>query len=129
MAAKILCPVCGSPLRATAPNPDMYTCTRRKVWVSELNLFLNIIDATIYLSPEGKQIQKIIEIPPYIFNIIDTDQLQVTKVKQIRLDKTGRNTNRIFNEETILRIDAVMDMPWKNKKKIVEKLKTYILFS
>ena len=31
-----ICPVCGLTLRATGVNPNMYYCTKRKVWVSDL---------------------------------------------------------------------------------------------
>ena len=127
-----LCPVCGMTLQATAVNPNMYYCTKRRVWVSDLGDHLDTVDAAIYVAPDGRQTMKVIEIPPYIFSITDDGNVQKTVVKKLMPpDGLPWKKLRLLGPERkiILTGPAVMTMPWNDKEKVVKKLHLYMLFS
>jgi hypothetical protein len=125
-----ICPVCGNKLRATGVNPDMYYCTKRKIWVSDLGTHLEIVDATVYLDPEGKQTVRTIEIPPYSFTITD-DAKQETVVRKIIAPERTRPwmPGRIFQKKIVLTIPSVISLPWNDRNKVLERMKLFILFS
>jgi hypothetical protein len=56
---------------------------KRKVWEPDLGIYLDIVDSTIYVDPEGKQILRVIEIPPFSFTIVDDDQKQETVIRKV----------------------------------------------
>lgn len=127
-----ICPVCGLPLRATGVNPDMYYCMQRKVWEPDLGIYLDIIDSTIYLDPEGKQILRVIEVPPFSFTITDDDQKKETVIRKVVAPERSprdRNKARVLERKVILTIPAVAKLPWKDKKAVAERVKLYLLFS
>lgn len=129
-----ICPVCGIPLRPTGNNPDMYYCTKRKIWMQDLGMHLDIIDATIYLAPDGQQTLKIIEVPPYSFTITDDNCCKQSTVvrKVIPQDRTfppGPLRARTLERKIVLSVDAAMKLPWHDKEKVLERMKMYLLFS
>jgi hypothetical protein len=127
-----ICPVCGNILRATGVNPNMYYCTKRKVWVSDLGMHLDIVDATIYVEPvSGRQTLKIIEVAPYSFTITD-DVIKKTEVRKIMPEERipgMRRTARNLERKKVLSIEACMKLPWNDKEKVLERMKLYLLFS
>ncbi len=126
------CPVCGMTLKATGVNPDMYYCTKRKVWISDLGIHLDIVDSTIYVEPDGRQTLKIIEVPPYTFTITNEEKSQKTVVRKM-IPKCSypwiKELARPMDKVTILTVNAVLELPWNDKKKVYEKVKLYLLFS
>lgn len=128
-----ICPVCGLTLRATGVNPNMYYCTKRKVWVSDLGMHLDIVDATIYVDPlSGKQTLKIIEVAPYSFTITDDTVTKKTEVRKIMPEERipgTRKSSRSLERKKVLSIEACMKLPWNDKEKVLERMKLYLLFS
>ncbi len=127
-----ICPVCGNTLKATGTDPNMFYCVKRKVWVSDLGIHIDIVDSTIYFTNEGKIEWQVIEIPPYRFLIVDDHDGQQTVVsKYVTLNKKpwDKQNAMAWRRETILTIDAIMNLPWNDKEQVLEKLKLYLLFS
>lgn len=126
------CPVCGNPLRATGVNPDMYYCTRRRVWVSDLGLHLDIVDATIHVAPDGRRTYKVIEVPPYSFTIIDDKDIKQTIIRKVmpeeRIPGMKRSARRL-ERKIVLDFDFPIKMRWNDKEKVLERMKLYLLFS
>ena len=127
------CPVCGGGLRATGANPHMYYCTRRKVWVSDLGIHLDIIDATVYIDPQtGKRTWKLIEIPPYSFRIVDDGSIEKTDVRKVMPQERlpgMRKGARTLERKKVLSLNCAMRLPWNDKAKVLERMKLYLLFS
>jgi hypothetical protein len=126
-----ICPVCGIPLRPTGNNPDMYYCTKRKIWIQDLGMHLDIIDATIYVSPDGKPTLKIIEIPPYSFTITDDPGKTSTVIRKVMPQERlpGARKARTLERKIILSMDVVAKLPWHDREKVLERVKLYLLFS
>lgn len=127
-----ICPVCGNTLKATGTDPNMFYCVKRKVWVSDLGIHIDIVDATIYLTNDGKIEWQVIEIPPYRFLLTDDKDGQMTVVsKYVTLNKNpwDKQNAMAWRRETILTIPALMKLPWNDKEQVLEKLKLYLLFS
>lgn len=132
MSEPPICPVCGNGLRATGVNPNMYYCTRRKVWMSDLGTHLDIVDATVYVAPDGRQTMKVIEVPPYSFTIIDDGVTQKTDVRKVMHEERlpgMRSSARTYERKMVLSVQAVMNLPWNSKEKVLERMKLYLLFS
>lgn len=127
-----ICPVCGNALKATGVDPNMYYCIKRKVWVSDLGLHLDIVDATLNITPEGKTTWQLIEIPPYSFLISDDEKGQQTVVRKVIApeknpwDKVRAKT---YRREIVLTVPALMKLPWNNKEEVLKRMKLYMLFS
>ncbi len=126
------CPVCGNTLKATGADPDTYYCVKRKIWISDLGIHADIVDAAINVSPEGKVRWQHIEVPPYSFIITDDEKGQSTVVRKLmapeRLPAHIRKTFT-YEKKTILTIKAIMNLPWNNKQKVMERMKMFLLFS
>lgn|SRR5574337_1238610 len=130
--SNLICPICGNALKAMGTNPNLYTCTKRKVWVSDLGIHVEIVDAAISLSSTGKQIYKVIEVPPYIFSIADDEgkkQTEITEMVPIADVPWRKIVGRPYDRKVILRISAALDLPWHDKQKVFEKVRLYLLFS
>lgn len=126
------CPVCGNALKATGVDPNMYYCIKRKVWVSDLGLHLDIVDATLNLAPDGKVIWQLIEIPPYSFLITDDEKEQQTVVRKVVAPETSPHNKiraKTFQRQIVLTVPAVMKLPWHDKQAVLERMKLYLLFS
>jgi hypothetical protein len=126
------CPVCGNTLKATGTDPNMFYCVKRKVWVSDLGIHIDIVDATIYRTPDGKVVWQVIEIPPYRFLLNDDDKGQLTTVsKYVTLNKKpwDKQNAMAWKREVILTVQALINLPWNDKDQVLEKLKLYLLFS
>ena len=110
----------------------MYYCTRRKIWVSELGIHLDIVDSTIYVDPDGKQTFRVIEVPPYSFTITDDERTKKTDVRKVMPEarRPGqRKGSRQLERKMVLSVGSVINMPWNDKEKLLEKMKLYLLFS
>lgn len=110
----------------------MYYCTKRKVWVSDLGIHLDIIDSTIYVAPDGRQTLKIIEVPPYSFTITDEEKNQKTVIRKVVAPERvpwQKTKARTLERKILLTVNAAMKGPWNDKEKVHERVKLYLLFS
>ncbi len=126
------CPVCGNALKATGVDPNMYFCVKRKVWISDLGIHLDIVDATLNILPDGKVTWQLIEIPPYSFLITDDEKGQQTVVRKVigpELTPWNKKRAKTFERKIVLTVPALMKMPWNNKQKVLERMKLFLLFS
>lgn len=126
---ELLCPVCNQPMSNTEVNNFMYGCRRKRVWNSELSMYLDIVDAVVYLSPEGQIIRKIIEVGSYSFVICYEEGNLSTEIRQLKCNSNNINKNRIFESVVILKISATLDCQWNNKKSVYDKVKACLVFS
>lgn len=128
-----ICPVCGEALKVTGANPNVYACTKRKVWLSDLGLHCEIIDATVYVDLQtGKRTSKLIEIPPYVFWITDDGSTQKTDVRKLVLEERIpgiKQGSRSFERKRVLSLNCAMKLPWNDKEKVMERMRLYLLFS
>jgi hypothetical protein len=137
----INCLVCGQPLRATGADVNMYYCARRKEWVSEFGIHLDIVDTVIYVDPdEQREIMWVVEIPPYRFTMTDFPSGPKTVVdktiipggppwdSQSRKDLEALGTSAGYRK-LILTVPAIMKLAWNDKKQVLDRLKLYLLFS
>lgn len=130
------CLICGQPLKASGGDANMYYCTKRKEYMSELGLNIEVIDSIIYVDPKsGKHSMKVIEIPPYRFTMTDYPRGQRTEVHKTVLpdwapwDKEIEDKEIFLQKKLILRVPVVLNLPWHDKQKVLERLKLYLLFS
>lgn len=131
-----ICPVCGMPLRATGVNPDMYYCMKRKIWEPSLGMYLDVVDASVYVDANGKETLRVIEVPPFSFTITDDGRKQETIIRKVvaperddQMRKLYSSKARTFERKILLTIPAVAKMPWNDRAKVAERVKLYLLFS
>ena len=127
-----ICPVCGKTLKATGVDPFMYYCTKRKIWFPHIGTHLDTVEATIWTDAEGKYVLQIIEIPPYRFTITDDVDEQKTEISKIAYQETmppHKWYPHALSREVILNIPTVINLPWNNKEKVLERVKLFLLFS
>lgn len=133
-----VCLVCGQPLKASGGDTNMYYCTKRKEYVSEWNVHLDVMDTIIYIDPDNKkEAMWIVEIPPYRFTMTDLRGGQSTEIhKKVLPDwppwnksTDSESVQTLLYYKPILKIPSVMKLPWHDKEKVLERLKLYLLFS
>jgi hypothetical protein len=133
-----LCLVCGQPLKPSGAGANMYYCTRRKEYVSEWNVHLDVMDTIIYFDPEsGRETMWVVEIPPYKFTMTDSSSVQKTEIhKKVLPDWPPWNkavdpesVKTLLYNKLILTVPSIMKLPWHDKEKVLERLKLYLLFS
>lgn len=127
-----ICPVCGNALKATGVDPNMYYCIKRKIWVSDLGIHLDIVDATVSITPEGKINWQLIEIPPYSFLITDDAKGQQTVVRKVLAPESKpyyKARAKTYERKIVLTVPALMKLPWNNKEEVLNRMKLYLLFS
>ena len=107
----------------------MYSCPRRKVWQEDMKTYLDVVHAVIYLSPEGKQIRKMIEVPPYSFVIQDEDDEQSTVINKLTSFSKFLSRNKIWEFKFLLRIPAVLECRWDDREAVFEKVQCCLVFS
>lgn len=127
------CLVCGAPLIAAGGKSNMYYCAKRREYVSDFGVHLDVMDSTIYVDEAGRQTIKVIEIPPYKFSITDEESVQKTEVYKLVLPDAplwdAAEAKEWIYHKSILVVPAVMDLPWHDRRKVLERLKLYLLFS
>jgi len=128
-----ICPVCGNALKATGVDPNMYYCTKRKVWFPDVGAHIDTIEATVCLDADSKPILQIIEVPPYRFTITNEAKGQKTEISKIVLRQDRVSPHKWYphaiNRETILTLPTAINLPWNNKEKVLERVKLFLLFS
>lgn len=123
------CPVCHFPMKATGINPDMYFCARRRMYSTHLGVSLDIVDATIYVAPNGQKILSIIEVPPYTFTIRDDEMGQKTEVRKIVASDVVMGKAQSLDRIKVFEVDSIMNLPWDNAQRVLERVGLYLLFS
>lgn len=129
------CLVCGAQLSASGGDVNMYYCTKRQEYMSEWNTHLDVVDTVIYVDPDRKrETMWIVEIPPYRFTMTNFQEPK-TEVHKTVLpdfapwDREIENVKMFLYKKLILKVPALMKLPWHDKAKVLERLKLYMLFS
>ena len=99
----IPCPICKRILQP-AGNVNTLVCGQRKVYVEELNTHIDTIHAMYCVNEDGTIPLKVIEVPPYAFEI---QQIPERGFFQTRLQKVispakTRRGNKTLDRETLL---------------------------
>jgi hypothetical protein len=131
-----VCLVCGKPLKATGGDVNMYYCDKRKEWVSEFGIHLDVTDTVIYIDPnKRRETMWIVEVPPYRFTMTNFSTGPKTEVHKTVIpdwapwDKDVENKEMFLHKKLILTVPALMNLPWYDKKQVFNRLKLYLLFS
>lgn len=130
MTYHIPCPICKQLLKPSG-NPNTLMCGARKVFVEELNIYLDTIHAMYCFNEDGSLPFRVIEVPPYAFEIQEVPEkrfFQTRIQKVISLDKKSPGYLR-FHRETLLILPGIISCQWDNKEAVYEKIKMLMLFS
>ena len=134
-SARVLhCPVCGDKLLSAGPPAvDTYWCAKRQEYVQDFGTSVDVVDYFVYVDPDGRHSSRIIEIPPYKFSITDEKSCRKTEVYKTVLNDlppwSVEDKSMFLQKKHILTIPAVMNLPWHDRSKVLERLKLYLLFS
>lgn len=123
------CPVCHRSMTVTGINPNMYFCERRQIYSDDLGVHLEVVDATIFVAPDGRHTLSIIEVPPYSFTMRDDEMGKKTEVRKIIPQDIVMGKARVLERHKVFEVDSLMNLPWDNKKKVLERVGIYLLFS
>lgn len=128
---EIKCPVCSKLLTVNSNASLIYSCETKQEWVPSLKITLDVVDATYYLLSNNEPVVKVIEIPPYKFIIKNAEDDKYTEVREIYIPDHSYSSDSkwMFDTKRLLYISAVMDAPWHDREKVLEKLKSYLLLS
>lgn len=127
---KVACPVCGNPMQQ-AGYPNIHSCAMRKTRIPELDLLMEQSHATVFLNENGKQTYCLIICGMFKFEIFNEDK-PVTIIKKLEKiqDKTfDLFKNKQFDWVEIMKVSAIISLPWDNVERVKECVKTYLIFS
>lgn len=123
------CPVCKRPLRKVV-NQYILECPPRKVAVPELGVTVECIHTTAHLDMDGSVHKLYIEILPYHFEINYKKNtsciLVLTRNVKSKWDKS-KNKELIW--KPLMEFNSIINLPWNNRKAIMDRVKLYLLFS
>ncbi len=102
------CPICRQFLTASGLDERVYYCSDAAT-----------THATIHFDLDGKIDLQILDIGPYSITITNSQKTQSTVI---------RKHNSVF-KETVLELSTALELPWHNKKQVMEKIALYLLFS
>jgi hypothetical protein len=133
---KVACPVCGKSMEQ-AGYPNIHSCPARKTRISELDLSLEQSHATVFLDDNNNQTYCLIICGIYKFEIFNQDKAPLTIIKRLQKnsghisDKINFNLfkNSQFDWVEIVKISAVVTLPWNDIERVKECVKTYLIFS
>lgn len=130
------CLVCGQPLRASGGDTNMFYCVTRKEHISEWNVHVDYVDTIIYVDPiDRRETMWVVEIPPYRFTMTDFSLGQKTEVHKTVMpdgapwDQEIENREMFLQKKLILKVACLLNLPWHDRQKVLERLKLYLLFS
>jgi len=113
-----------------AGNPNIHVCPPRKINFSKLNALLEISHASVYVNEEGKITYQKIIAAEYSFEIFSDQPKTIIKVlKPVKRFPGDHSSNKKFEFQELITINAVVDLPWHNYPRVRESVKTYIVFS
>lgn len=125
----IPCPVCKQLLKPT-DNPNTLICNQRKVFVKELNTHIDTIHAMYCLNEDGSIPLRVIEIPPYAFEIHSQPEKGLYKtILQRVVGSRERRGHKVLQRETLLTLPGIVSCPWHDQKAVFDKIKMLMLFS
>lgn len=105
----LICPVCGEALKVNEAIPNVYACTLRKIWLSDFDVDYKLVDTIVRVDLQtGKWLSKLIEIPPYIFFMIDNGNTQRTDVYKLISEKIIPG---FVDNKMILSLNCAMNLP------------------
>lgn len=137
---KIKCPVCKQAMTSIHKN-NTYSCVSREEYISEFKASVEYSHATVHVDNEGNQIIKRIDVLPYSFQIIDQGEVKQTRIMKVSkraAPPPGQDYKKkasiIFgdlrlDQETLIVVPNAINIEWKDKKQVEERVKMYMLFS
>ena len=132
--APLECPVCHNFMTPSVGvnygGDVVYQCHKKTIHVENVGL-MEVVDAVYFVrtvQPLDVSL-KVIEIYPYTFTIANKNDFTKTTVRVERKDEFTQFAPLLASKEVILEIPYLLDLPWDDRDKVLEKMKTYILFS
>jgi len=125
----MLCPVCKEEMRQTI-NTSLYMCPVENRRIVFSDFAMTYLDSVIYLNADGSPHTQIYEIPPYkfgIWNFGNSTVIEKASLMNKRISFTL--SNNAYQYRPLLTINYILDLPWDNREKVLEKVKGYLIFS
>lgn len=131
----MICPVCNEEMIIT-DNPQIFKCKKQNIWCPniknisgpKIQAHLDITHAVIF-TDDTKTISTF-DMPPYIITIYDTGaKTAQTVIKEYISSQPFVGDNIQISDQEILRLDSVVSLPWHDPIQVIERIKTYLLFS
>lgn len=129
----MICPICNKEMLATS-NPKIFKCKQQSVWCPniknisgpKIQTHLDVTHSMIFTDDTGTI--SIFDVPPYGITIYDTKNTAPQTVITERISlQVGEQIQ--LDEREVLRLDAVVSLPWHSADEVIERIKTYLLFS
>jgi hypothetical protein len=131
----VKCPVCSKSMFQTNTN-KLLMCPRKRTRVPELKSVIDMSHAMVLVDDSGNIIMKTLDILPYSFEIHDGPNLKQTRICKMKNDFTYEDNvtsmnigDKYFEREEVIVVPKALDLEWGNKKKVLERIKMYMLFS
>jgi hypothetical protein len=127
----MLCPICKVEMTQTV-NTGLYMCLqKREKFLSELDIEIKYWDSVIYVNHDNRIHTQIYEIPPYKFTIQNLTNFSAIEKAELSYKDIPFKVSDSFlwGYKKILEIDAILDLPWDNRDKVLERVKGYLTFS
>lgn len=116
----------------TTSNPNIFKCKQQSVWCPNIK---NIsgpkiqthLDVTHSLIFKGdNESISVFDVPPYGITIYNNEH-PITVITERISRQVGDSVE--ISEQEILRLDAAVNLPWHSIDEVIERIKTYLLFS
>ena len=137
MIKDINCPICGFAMKHTA-NLNLFLCPeKRRTYLPEFKESINYYDCALEInSLVGYTFQQY-EIPPYkivirnpqIYTSNKDNGSHVMIISSVTLDNHIEQMAPLITWKEAFRTDELLELPWHDKDKCVQKLKFLITFS
>jgi hypothetical protein len=130
---EIPCPICKKIMK-TVDSPGVLMCgTKKKIFVPELDAEIDTMHAMYYVNPDGAIPLRVIEVPPYAFEIHDSETLKRTRIIKV-VDPNAKivnkkKSNRTFKRETLIVVPGALNCQWDDAQLVFDKIKMLMLFS
>lgn len=114
----MICPVCNLSLEESS-TPGVFVCPAKLTYIEELKLSIETQHVTLVLA-NNKEIYKVIEVQPYIFQILNSSFNQETIIfkNEVIYDHIGKT----IIQNKILTLNHILDLPWNDKTSLFNKV-------
>ncbi len=115
-------------------NPKIFKCKQQSVWCPnirnisgpKIQTHLDVTHSMIFIDDTGTI--SIFDVPPYGITIFDTKNADPRTVITERISRQVGDQVQL-DEREVLVLDAIMSLPWHDTDQVIERIKTYLLFS
>lgn len=133
----IKCPMCGIIMTATA-NSNLFLCPeKRRIYLQQFRESVDYYDCALEIHTDGGFTFQQYEVPPYKIVIksprIYVSPLEwgthVTMIKTIRYDEHLGLPEPLIQWQNVFDTTEILNLPWHDRERCLEKLKLLTTFS